>query len=1328
MIRIDKWTGLVTNASQYALPPGSAVEQVNLQCISPGQLTVRSGLKEWVVSSGVSATGAIIRAVRYESAGVEQLVFQDASGLIYASGAAATISTDTTTPPGKPTLLTVVPGNQSIAITVAAPAGSVTGYSYQISSDGAVTWSGAGSSASTSFVIDNLANGSPYHVRVAAVWPGGVGDYSDAFGPVSPRASSASPASAPPLITASASAPLTATVLWQQPASDGGSPITGYRLQASSDGGSAWATVATPAAGVVSATVGSLTAGTSYVFRVAAVTAVGVGQNSASSNSVVISAASAPPSEPRNASGVPSTTSIVLSWQAPESSGSAAIIDYAIKYASGGVTQTATATGTTFTLTGLSSNTAYSISIAARSSAGTGAWANLAPVTTQATPANTAPSSVQGLAVTRSASGFTASWSAPAATGGSAILEYILSTATASAGPYTTRSQGSGTTATVTGLTAGTLYYVRVVARNAVGTSDAADATVTPGAAPSAPLSPAVSFFSSAGQVRARVTWSAPSSLSGVPVLYYNVTASSAGAVLQTLQVSGNATTAELPATVGLSYSWAITAVTALGEGSAATVAQTVTDPDAKPLPSEPRSVVAVPANGSLTVTWDVPSYAGTSAIASYIVTATGRPAVTVQASAERKLTIAGLTNGTSYIVSVQARNLSGTGPAGASEPVIPFSLASAPGSFSALSLGSGYWLLRWNAPTSLGGLQLLRYGIRTNVGISGPFSGGAGLLAEVPGVRVVANGPLSYVYRSTLPGAFASDGTKAGRFDIYAITSAGEGAIASSNQTVPEPTAPQKLPITGSPVVSLSSSDLGVVAGNVRVTISGTWNAIWDLPNIELQWSYDGITYFDAPAGSVKSPTVTPGNLYDYAFSFSVPYSAAADPTGAFRSTVRFRARPIAINRYAAEIPYTAPSFGSTSAAVTYGAPRAPEISTATRYTPTPSTAATSQAVLAWLAPADGGIPITGYTLDIQNPSTFQTTTHSVSASTLSFTTDWFSGEGLRWRVGAINPAGTTYSEWQYRLADADVLLATVSVPGSAVYETSPLNSGLVLTPGNYRLHTSGRVNYGFYSSGPKPASSGPFLIGGGLKHNLYVSGSPGVWSNTGDGVTINTITAIALWFGVDDDTPLDNTGAFTVTVTSVGRTITAPRLTDVAVNQSTVRIRIQPPVSTQGLTLTQYELQSSLNKSSWTTVLTLPVTSANAASAQEFVAQNQPAGTVYYRVLAASNTVQSKPLDITKNDAPPSAPRSLTKSPESASWIAPEFDGGRTITRYNVQVAVVPNTVGPNFSDSYWRELVSVSGDTLSTPVSTTAPAGATLYVRVAAWNGAQGPWARA
>jgi hypothetical protein len=80
MIIIEKWAGLVTNASPYAIPPGAAVTQVNLQALNPGQLSVRPGLNAVSFVAITAGTTAIRSAIRYPDE--NGLVYQDAAGAI----------------------------------------------------------------------------------------------------------------------------------------------------------------------------------------------------------------------------------------------------------------------------------------------------------------------------------------------------------------------------------------------------------------------------------------------------------------------------------------------------------------------------------------------------------------------------------------------------------------------------------------------------------------------------------------------------------------------------------------------------------------------------------------------------------------------------------------------------------------------------------------------------------------------------------------------------------------------------------------------------------------------------------------------------------------------------------------------------------------------------------------------------------------------------------------------------------------------------------------------------------------------------------------------
>lgn len=81
MIIVEKWLGLVTNASPYGLQPGTAVTQVNLQIISPGELTVRPGTTALTFTSHAGSTASIWRAFRYPGPS-EAIVYQSADGVV----------------------------------------------------------------------------------------------------------------------------------------------------------------------------------------------------------------------------------------------------------------------------------------------------------------------------------------------------------------------------------------------------------------------------------------------------------------------------------------------------------------------------------------------------------------------------------------------------------------------------------------------------------------------------------------------------------------------------------------------------------------------------------------------------------------------------------------------------------------------------------------------------------------------------------------------------------------------------------------------------------------------------------------------------------------------------------------------------------------------------------------------------------------------------------------------------------------------------------------------------------------------------------------------
>jgi len=112
---------------------------------------------------------------------------------------------------------------------------------------------------------------------------------------------------------------------WTAPSATGGSAITDYVVQYSSDSGSTWTTASRSASTAASATVTSLTNSTAYVFRVAAVTGYGTGAYSAASSSVTPAAPSFTATTVLLTSGtsytVPSGATSMTAWAVGSGSG-----------------------------------------------------------------------------------------------------------------------------------------------------------------------------------------------------------------------------------------------------------------------------------------------------------------------------------------------------------------------------------------------------------------------------------------------------------------------------------------------------------------------------------------------------------------------------------------------------------------------------------------------------------------------------------------------------------------------------------------------------------------------------------------------------------------------------------------------------------------------------------------------------------------------------------------------------------------------------------------------------------------------------------------------
>ena len=208
---------------------------------------------------------------------------------------------DIATLPGAPTGLTATANGQTeINLSWNAPASNggfpITWYRIEVSANGS-TWSALEAdtgSTGTSYSHTGLTAGTTRHYRVSAISSAGTGPASNvAIGTTSPAVIPGAPTG---LTTAVSDTDPRIDLSWTAPTSTGGAPITGYRIESSTDGNDPWTVViTTTGAGTTYTDDGTdgngpmFSAGNWPHYRVAAVNRVGTG----------------PFSEPRSAGGDP---------------------------------------------------------------------------------------------------------------------------------------------------------------------------------------------------------------------------------------------------------------------------------------------------------------------------------------------------------------------------------------------------------------------------------------------------------------------------------------------------------------------------------------------------------------------------------------------------------------------------------------------------------------------------------------------------------------------------------------------------------------------------------------------------------------------------------------------------------------------------------------------------------------------------------------------------------------------------------------------------------------------------------------------------------------
>lgn len=572
--------------------------------------------------------------------------------------------------PAAPAAPTVVRGDGSVAVTWVAPSNggaAITGYSLDYSSNSGTNWTSWSSTlgpGATTETVTGLTNGTAYIFRIAATNSIGTSLWSTS-------SASVSPASVPAAPTLGTLTPGAANVAlsWTAPSNTGGFAITDYTIEYSSNSGSTWTAFAHTASSATSITVNGLTNGTSYVFRIKAVTSIGTGAASATSAAQLVAAAPGQPNAPSVANG---NTQATVSWVAPAANG-CAVIAYRVEFSSNSGstwnTFTSAAVTTSQLVTGLTNGTAYVFRVAAENCMGFGA---ASAASTSVTP-NQTPTAATGLTVVGAgSSNVTLSWGAVTAI--PAVTDYRVEYSTDGGATWTIYADGvsATNTASLTGLTTGLSYSFRVTAINSIGAgaSTGASTALVAGTVPST-IATAPTVVSSPGSVL--VTWGVPanggSALTTAELQYSTNGGATWTTYTGTVELTGSISVAGL--TGGQAYTFRARTNNFFGSSawssaSASVVAQAATAPAiVTGLTSTPGA-----AAGSIDLTWTAPASNG-SPITDYLVEYSSDGGVTWQTfahpvSTATSITVTGLTAGTQYQFRVKAVNSIGSAAASA--------------------------------------------------------------------------------------------------------------------------------------------------------------------------------------------------------------------------------------------------------------------------------------------------------------------------------------------------------------------------------------------------------------------------------------------------------------------------------------------------------------------------------------------------------------------------------------------------------------------------------------------------------------------------------------
>ena len=579
----------------------------------------------------------------------------------------------------------------------------VSSYRLEYSANG-TSWFVVAITSALTATVSSPPKGTTYTYRVFANTPAGL---SDASNVVTVTVAASKPNSPSPRSVNFASDGAI-SLSWYAPSDTGGSAVTGYRVEMSTNG-TTFADLTTTAGNVLSATAPRANPGVLVSFRIYAITALG---ESNASSVLRIQMPFLKPTAPLNFTAVDNGSSVAVAWAAPENLGGASSASYRVMFS-----RDAGATWSVSTVTNsLSANTirpskgtTWQYRVVANTQFGLGDFSNVVSITVAAS----APSVPSWSRVAFATDGsIDLRFNTPSDNGGSPITGYTVQKSVDQVNWTTVATPAFGTNALILPReNPGVRLFVRVTAANALGTSVA---SVTSIQMPFLKPSAAQNFAVADMQTYVRATWSAAANLGGSTYVVYRIDVSRDGGTTwsQLTTVSGSSTSATLsrPAKA-TTWQYRMTTITSFGAGDA-TAAIAITAPATVPSSPSIRSFT-MNADQTMSLNFNGPSDLGGLALTGYVVersangstwtvmsnlTAAGGPVV-IEKQAPGTLV---------YVRVIALNSLGASAPSSWRSLQAPFVQASAVQNLTA-TLGSSV-ALSWQAPSNLGGSTSVSY------------------------------------------------------------------------------------------------------------------------------------------------------------------------------------------------------------------------------------------------------------------------------------------------------------------------------------------------------------------------------------------------------------------------------------------------------------------------------------------------------------------------------------------------------------------------------------------------------------------------------------------